>query len=270
MRQAYVHFTHAHGLLPRGLGELDGQQHLSAGAPRRWLAMPTQSETRVPGIPSTRRLFPLIRLISGPITPLVAATPVTPNQLTWLSLGAGLCAAAMIAMGGTGWQVGGALLFVASYVLDNIDGEIARLKNLSSRFGAVLDTVVDWLVHTVLFVAIGLEHSSASGQGVWLWLGIAAGAGGSINFVIGRILERRDSRQAAAATAETASSPRAPRGPWDWTVYCFRELSRADFCFIVLLLAALDLVWVLLPAAAVGAQVYWLMIFVKGARDYHV
>lgn len=232
--------------------------------------MPNQAEARVPGISPTRQLLPLIRLISGPITPIVAATPVTPNQLTWLSLAAGLCAAAMIAVGGTGWQVGGAVLLVVSYVLDNIDGEIARLKNLTSRFGAILDTLADWLVHTVLFVAIGLEHSSATGQGIWLWLGIAAAAGGSINVAIAWILERSDARQAAAAAADIASSHRAPRGLWSWTVYCFRELSRADFCFIVLLLAVFGLVWVVLPAAAIGAQVYWLLIFVKGARDYHV
>jgi hypothetical protein len=53
-------------------------------------------------------------------------------------------------------------------------------------------------------------------------------------------------------------------------VFAFRELTRADFCFIVLALVLFDVVWVLLPAAAVGAQVYWLTRFSGGAGDYRV
>ena len=45
---------------------------------------------------------------------------------------------------------------------------------------------------------------------------------------------------------------------------------RADFCFIVLVMAVFDLTWVLLPAGAIGAQVYWLLRLVGGAGDYHV
>jgi hypothetical protein len=50
----------------------------------------------------------------------------------------------------------------------------------------------------------------------------------------------------------------------------FREFARADFCFIVLALALIDLTWILLPAGAIGAHVYWMTQFVRGARDYHV
>ncbi len=35
-------------------------------------------------------------------------------------------------------------------------------------------------------------------------------------------------------------------------------------------LAALDLIWVLLPLGAVGAQVYWVTRFIRGAGEYHV
>jgi hypothetical protein len=35
-------------------------------------------------------------------------------------------------------------------------------------------------------------------------------------------------------------------------------------------LAAFDVLWVLLPAGAIGAQVYWLTALVKRAREFHV
>jgi hypothetical protein len=53
-------------------------------------------------------------------------------------------------------------------------------------------------------------------------------------------------------------------------IYAFRELSRADFCLIVLLLAPFGALWLLLPAGAIGAQVYWLTGFMRGADRFHV
>ena len=61
-----------------------------------------------------------------------------------------------------------------------------------------------------------------------------------------------------------------PRGRREWIIYVFRELSRADFCFIVLALAVFDLTWVLLPVAAAGAHAYWVFRFARGAGQYHV
>ena len=57
---------------------------------------------------------------------------------------------------------------------------------------------------------------------------------------------------------DSIDSPQPLAGVRDWFLYVFRELCRADFCFLLLLLAAFDIAWVLLPAAAIGAQVYWL------------
>ncbi|WP_017570708.1 CDP-alcohol phosphatidyltransferase family protein [Nocardiopsis halotolerans] len=81
-------------------------------------------------------------------------TNITPNQLT---LGAGvlgllsvLCfAAPALAPGGPSevanflWLLGGALLFHLSFVLDCMDGKIARLKGTGSTFGTWVDFVFD-------------------------------------------------------------------------------------------------------------------------------
>ncbi|MEV2276216.1 CDP-alcohol phosphatidyltransferase family protein [Nocardiopsis sp. NPDC049922] len=76
-------------------------------------------------------------------------TNITPNQLT---LGAGvlgllsaLCFAAPAWAGPTGWAwlLLGALLFHLSFVLDCMDGKIARLKGTGSVFGSWVDFVFD-------------------------------------------------------------------------------------------------------------------------------
>lgn len=222
-------------------------------------------------VAESRPPFPMIRHLSVRTTPLLAATPLTANQVTTLSLVAGLACNAALATGERPWAIVGGLLLVVSYVLDNCDGEIARLKGQTSELGAFYDTFVDFLIHTSLFVALGIGAHATRGGSVWLWLAGAAAFGSTLNYLLSL---RRDLRARARRRAPEPEPPpeppRQPEGPLDWTVFFFRELSRADFCFLILALAFLDLLWVLLPAGAIGAQVYWAMSFIRGAEDYHV
>ncbi len=219
-------------------------------------------------------VFPLIRRISVHVTPLLARLPVSANQITAVSLLTGLASGWCMMRGEWTWAIVGGLFLVLSYVLDNCDGEIARLRNQSSRLGMHIDNFVDTAVHTFFFVALGIGIGRATGQDAWLWLGWIAAAGSAINYVAGFVVEVRD--RAAAAQAQDPDDRekdtrwRMPRGRRERIIYVFRELSRADFCFIVLVLAVFDLMWVLLPAAAVGAHVYWAARFVRGAGQYHV
>ncbi len=214
-----------------------------------------------------RSLFPLIRLLSGPITGILAKTPISANQVTALSLVFGLSSGWFIAGGDHQSALLGAVLLVVCYVLDNSDGEIARLKNQSSTFGMHFDTAVDWIVHSVFFVALGIGVSGLSGEEIWKWLGWTAAVGGTINYGLGLHLCRRD-RNSGDVDWDDSEGQR-PKGAIQWLIFMFRELARADFCFLVVGLATFDVLWVLLPAGAIGAQIYWLLLLVKSARNFH-
>ena len=154
-------------------------------------------------------------------------------------------------------------------MLDNCDGEIARLKGQSSTFGMHYDTAVDWLVHTGFFVALGIGMSRTTGESWWAIAGVVAGVGGTINYVLGLVLEARDKATVPDEKSTDAEHAR-PHGPGQWILFVFRELTRADFCFLVLLLAIFDVLWFLVPAGAIGAQVYWMTLCIKSARRFHV
>src|SRR3954469_3903110 len=79
---------------------------------------------------------------------------VTPNRLTTAAFLIGLGSAAALWQGTYGWLLLGALLFHLSFVLDCMDGKIARLNGTGSVFGAWLDYVFDRL--RVLVCTIGL------------------------------------------------------------------------------------------------------------------
>jgi len=228
-------------------------------------------------------LFPLIRHLSVRLTPLLARLPVSANQITLASLVLGLGCAWAMTQQGTAMALTGGVMLVLCYLLDNCDGEIARMKDQCTVFGAFFDTFVDWIVHAAFFAALGAGVAATIGNDLWLWLGWIAAAGCTINYGIGLVDDWRQSRvgagsandSAGRAAAEqpsrlTPSPPPCPRGWVQGAVYIFRELFRADFCFMVLGLAFFDALWLLLPLGAVGAQAFWAMQLIKGARDYHV
>lgn len=210
------------------------------------------------------RYLPLSRVSSIPFIRVFAVLPVTPNQITALSLILGVWAGYLFYLGDHKSTLIAAVLFTLSYILDNCDGAIARMRGMTSEFGKRFDTFVDWFVNNFFFVMLGWGEWIHSGEEFWFWCGIVAAFGGTVNYVIDQI---RDTREKAAGVEKIHDGPDDSVG--DQTVYTSRVI-RLDFCFIVLVLALFDVVWVLLPASAIGAQVYWGLQFVKGFRRHHV
>jgi len=217
--------------------------------------------------PMTTHAFPLIRHLSKRVTPVLLRLPISANQVTTLSLVLGCWAGWVLTMGGQAAALQASTLLIAAYILDNCDGEVARARGQSSKFGAALDDFADWVVHSLFFLGLGWGHALVSGDAYWWWFGIAAAVGGTINYARAQWFS---AREAAAPDADSGEQPALPTSVFGWLLFAFRELARADFCFLALILAAVDLLWLLLPAAAIGAQVYWLTGFVREARRYHV
>ena len=216
-----------------------------------------------------RSIFPVSRQLSIRPTYILYYLPISPNQITALSMAAGLAGAWWFAQGDQHAHLMGALWLVACYTLDNCDGEIARLKAMSSEWGAHFDDFVDWFVDSVFFAALGYGVWQVDGTILWLWLGSAAAIGATIDYIIDIVLYRRAKNEPERKTREEeATNVRKPEDFADWMIYIFHKLSRADFFVIVLGLAAFDLLWILLPLGAV-AQAYWITDLFKRARGWH-
>jgi len=172
---------------------------------------------------------------------------------------AGLAGAWCFSLGIPSWEIIGALLFVTCYTLDNCDGEIARLKGLSSEWGAHFDDLVDWLVDSTFFIGLGYGTWQAAAEIYWFWFGLAAATGATIDYIVDLIMYARAKKNPEAKSREEqATDIRKPENLTERLIYIFHKLSRADFCVIVFGLSVFQATWVLLPLAAVGAQVYWM------------
>jgi phosphatidylglycerophosphate synthase len=117
------------------------------------------------------------RRLSRFMTRLLLPTGISPNQVTWAAMIIGIVGGLCFALGTPGAAMIGALLFLASTIIDGCDGEIARLTFRESAFGARLDILGDNLVHLFLFggIALGLYRRSADPQIAALGIALVAG-----------------------------------------------------------------------------------------------
>lgn len=93
----------------------------------------------------------LNRPLSRPAARALQPTPLTPNAVTALTLALALSTGAMIA---AGWNIAGGIAIQAVSVIDGVDGELARLKNMATRFGGVFDAVTDRYADAVMLAGM--------------------------------------------------------------------------------------------------------------------
>ena len=95
---------------------------------------------------------------------------ITPNLLTMGAFVLGLIAAACFAQADYPWLIAGAVVFHLSFVLDCMDGKIARLKGTGSVFGSWLDYVFDRLRVLVCAIALMGGQYAKTDNIHYLWL----------------------------------------------------------------------------------------------------
>ena len=184
------------------------------------------------------------RRISLALTRRLVRTAVTPNMITMVSVGIGLLGAPFFLSAEPWMQVTGALLFLAHSILDGCDGEIARLKFLESREGAILDFWGDNLVHQAIFACMAVGWSLAS-QATWpLVLGLLAVAA---TLGTAAIASRRFIDGAGRAGADRALAR------------LVEAFSHRDFIYLILALAAFGRAQWFIALAAAGTPVFLLL-----------
>jgi phosphatidylglycerophosphate synthase len=89
------------------------------------------------------------------VRPLIG-TWVRPNHLTLLRLVIGLAACGLLAPGNRAAADWSGVLWIVTCVLDRADGELARMADLRSESGRVLDFYSDMILDALWFLGAGL------------------------------------------------------------------------------------------------------------------
>ena len=197
------------------------------------------------------------RILTAPFTNFFIRSGLHPNYITLLGGGAGILAFFSFAAGTKAGFIFGAVLFEAFYILDNCDGEVARARGLSSKFGSWMDTLVDCCVHTLSFVGIGLGVFRLTQDPLMLFLGITAGIGTFLSTFVAILQKTLDYGLAIHGM------PKAPGGVIKKITAADRLIeifSAGDFSLIVLLFAVLNKMELLLWLGAIGANIFCIVL----------
>ena len=132
-------------------------------------------------------------------------TRITPDQITLIALVVGLVAGHLLFYNNVMLNAIGVALFIISDIFDSADGQLARMRGTSTRFGKILDGISDgarfanlyihliarlivagdaWWFAIPLGVAAGLAHAKQSGAVDYirqLYLYLAEGGRGEFN-----------------------------------------------------------------------------------------
>ncbi|MFZ5803167.1 MAG: CDP-alcohol phosphatidyltransferase family protein [Candidatus Omnitrophota bacterium] len=94
-------------------------------------------------------------------------TPVRPNHVTYLSFLAGIAAAFCFSLSSKWGLLAGAFCFEFFYILDAVDGQLARAKGMKSVGGAFLDDWGTFIVPPLVVFSLGMSPF-ARPQNPWM------------------------------------------------------------------------------------------------------
>ncbi|MGW7269916.1 CDP-alcohol phosphatidyltransferase family protein [Streptomyces sp. NPDC054864] len=130
-----------------------------------------------------------VMLVDPVATPLVRwtamRTRITPNQITWGAFLLGLVSAGFFALGDWQWLVAGAVVYHFSFILDCMDGKVARLTGTGSVFGAWLDFVFDRIRVMACAVALMGGQFHRTGDAFYIWAAVAVVALDTLRYING-------------------------------------------------------------------------------------
>jgi phosphatidylglycerophosphate synthase len=119
--------------------------------------------------------FYVIRPISLYFTWLILQTGMSANQITVLHGIVGTAGAAMLGFADYSYRFIGLALLYFSYILDNVDGEVARFRKQVSISGKFLDSVMHTIVNMMIFFGFGFGVFLQTGRVEMVVLGFLAG-----------------------------------------------------------------------------------------------
>lgn len=215
------------------------------------------------------------RFFSIYLTRLLLLTPVTPNQITVISVFVFMIGVCLFLVQNQAAAITGAVLVFCATILDGCDGEIARFRGLRYAAGALyVEPVSHDVQYGVMFLPLGIAASVASGS----WVPLAFAFAASTSKLMARLLENRHwffthaiilpEADVQRIRAEFKARP-ARRRLISWTR---RNLFTSNGMILPLFLAAVfgRLEWYIL-FYGVCFPLLWALIFAKQVRsvDFH-
>ncbi len=123
----------------------------------------------------------MVRKIERPlalhVTRLLLHTSITADQVTALSIAVGVLGGITFFSSNSVLFLLGVILFHVWYLLDHVDGQVARYRKSTSITGVYFDFLTHYIVHAFFFLGLGLQAYFRELHLAFLFLAIGGGLG---------------------------------------------------------------------------------------------
>jgi len=202
-------------------------------------------------------VYKACRVVSIYFTKVFLLVGLTPNIITALGLVLGIIGGVFFIKQYFLW---GIISFILFRILDNVDGEVARYRKMSSSFGAWLDTLSGHLLYPYFFFSLGLGLYLESGLFWHLFWGSLAAIVKLIERSAPKVPDKGEKEQLKTAKKKGLTALK------EWASYSlkFIVLFALALFFIIIDQAGL---YLMLVAIYLSAFVF-LKIVLTGYRSY--
>ena len=142
-------------------------------------------------------------------------------------------------------RIAGYVLLILSASVDCADWEVARLKFLTSEWGAKLDIVSDNIVHCSVFFSIGMGLYFLTGDSIFKYLGLLAVLGSLTSFIfLSKTILGKKAEATAKLSLDSCNNKIAD------------QLANRDFIYLLLVLGFFDRLDVFIFLTAAGSNFF--------------
>lgn len=167
------------------------------------------------------------RPMAAVLVHLLRATPLTPNQVTFLGgIVFAVAALVMVLASSPLGFLGAALLIHFSYLLDCADGQLARLKQMTSEVGAHLDFLMDEIKALMLVAAAAIRLWVLDDEVLWLFVAIAAIFLVAVATSLTNFVRRPEYAGQTIAPGESARKKAIPSSPIGKAIWLAEAIAR--------------------------------------------
>ncbi len=174
-------------------------------------------------------------------------TSITPNFLSFIGLVIGLLTAALFSLGVYLYSLIAIVFYNLYFIIDCLDGELARARGTTSQFGQALDNFSDRFVEGFIFVGLSIGVYNALEKPVFLIFGLLT--------VIHYFLFSFTSE-----VAYSGDTPNVPKINLGKTMYFS---SHSIIIAVVTLAAVFNLAWLLIEVVALVGWIFWVIQFYR-------
>ena len=127
-------------------------------------------------LPPDRRFFHISKVwyfLNRHIVRLLYPTPITPDQITFLALLCSIISFGFFISTSENSLILGSVFLYLKGLFDNVDGNLARVRDKTSRFGRFFDSLVDFIATSLAYGGLTWRIVQENGDPSFWLLGIA-------------------------------------------------------------------------------------------------